>query len=173
LPNDHISSIVEPMLTKFYKYWEEVKVFAAVVDIFDPRSKMSYVKFKLRDKAKSQEVAAVEIENVLTALYSWYKQYITDSESKKQNQKSKNIDQQNDIICTSEVEDDNTQAFRQHLARTKGIGSTSAAHQLVSLIFTFKSTTLKFLQNQILTCLNGGKSTHFDSPPLAKWPEPP
>ncbi|PLW55066.1 hypothetical protein PCANC_02529 [Puccinia coronata f. sp. avenae] len=125
-PNDHISSIVEPMLTKFYKYWEEMKVFAAVVHVFDPRSKMSYVEFKLRDKAESQEVAAVEIENVRTALYSWYKQYITDSESEKQNQKSKNIDQNNDIICTGEVEDDDTQAFRQHLARTKGIGSTSA-----------------------------------------------
>ncbi|PLW48961.1 hypothetical protein PCANC_10670 [Puccinia coronata f. sp. avenae] len=126
LPNDHISSIVEPMLTKFYKYWEEMKVFAAVVHVFDPRSKMSYVEFKLQGKAKSQEVAAVEIENLRTALYSWYKQYITDYKSKKQNQKSKNIDQNNDIICTGEVEDDNTQEFRQHLARTKGIGSTSA-----------------------------------------------
>ncbi|PLW12652.1 hypothetical protein PCANC_04694 [Puccinia coronata f. sp. avenae] len=85
---------------------------------------MSYIEFKLQDKAKSQEVAAVEIENVHTALYSWYKQYITDS--KQQNQKSKNINQSNNIICTEEVKDDNTQAFRQHLARTKGFGSTSA-----------------------------------------------
>ena len=122
--NTHITQIVEPMLAKFYKYWQEMKLFAAIANVFDPRSKLSYIEFKLREKGEAPEIVAVDIENIQTALYSWYKEYVKASENEKPPASRK--EDAEDIICIGEAEDEDALAFRQHLARTKGIGSTSA-----------------------------------------------
>ncbi|KAA1132843.1 hypothetical protein PGTUg99_050281 [Puccinia graminis f. sp. tritici] len=112
--SSHIQKIVDPMLAKFHKYWEEMKVFAAIALVFDPRSKMSYIEFKLEDSPG-------EIENIRVALFSWYNEYITAYEKEKPPPPASEKATDNEIVC---VEDQDTIDFERHLAKTKGIGST-------------------------------------------------
>ncbi|KAA1105442.1 hypothetical protein PGT21_050144 [Puccinia graminis f. sp. tritici] len=125
----HIASIVEPMLSKFYKYWSDMKVFAAIALVFDPRSKLSYVEFKLRERAEDQEVATCEIENIRKALYSWYMEYVKAAEDAtiKPSVVSKKATN-NEIVCLDEDED--SILFKEHLAKTKGLGSSAPTVEL-------------------------------------------
>jgi len=61
--NDHIRQIVEPMQAKFEKYWNNMKSFAAVALVFDPRFKMQLFDFLLPQQLglEDAEVSVKEI----------------------------------------------------------------------------------------------------------------
>ena len=91
------------MLAKFYKYWQEMKLFSSIENVFDHCSKLFYIEFKLREKGEAPEIVAVGIENIQTALYSWYKEYVKASKHEKPPASRK--EDAEEIIRIGEAED--------------------------------------------------------------------
>ena len=74
--SEHIEivELVEPMEAKFDKYWDGMKQFASITQIFDPRYKTELMEFLLTDEL-GKNAAAQEIASTKKTLYSWFTSY--------------------------------------------------------------------------------------------------
>jgi hypothetical protein len=77
----HIVRMIDPMQTKFDKYWSKMKDFAAVNQVFDPRCKLERIQFILSDELGESQATA-QIKYIKDLLATWFNESI----SKKKNQ---------------------------------------------------------------------------------------
>ncbi|CAN6551187.1 unnamed protein product [Malus baccata var. baccata] len=69
-----IRTIVEEMLKKFHKYWDDMFLLMALTAVLDPRFKMKYVEF-VCSKVKG-DVADSQVAAVLGAIHKMFDQYV-------------------------------------------------------------------------------------------------
>ncbi|PLW27125.1 hypothetical protein PCANC_23225 [Puccinia coronata f. sp. avenae] len=120
-----IVELVEPMEAKFDKYWDGMKQFASITQIFDPLYKTKLMEFLLTDEL-GKNAAAQEIASTKKTLYSWFTSY---SKSKKTKDISTSHSVEGtEIKCLSK--DTNEYCFKRYLASKKSNQVVSATSEI-------------------------------------------
>ncbi|KNZ50091.1 putative signal peptide protein [Puccinia sorghi] len=91
----------------------------------------------VRNVLPTKKQKTIDIENIRTALYSWYKEYVKASNHEKQPSSRK--DDAEDIVCISEAEDEDSLAFRQHLLAQPPTNVMMSKTCFYTLLFFFSS----------------------------------
>ncbi|PLW29096.1 hypothetical protein PCASD_19757 [Puccinia coronata f. sp. avenae] len=120
-----IVELVEPMEAKFDKYWDSMKQFALITQIFDPRYKTELMEFLLTDELGKNAVAQ-EIASTKKTLYSWFTSY--SKSKKKKDVSTAHSAEGTEIECLSK--DTNDYCFKRYLAGKKSNQVVSATSEI-------------------------------------------
>ena len=67
-----IIDIVQPMLTKFDKYWGKMELFSSISLVFDPQHKLELIEFMCSPNSSSAQSTTIQPPKIKESLYQCY-----------------------------------------------------------------------------------------------------
>jgi hypothetical protein len=125
----HIANMIEPMQNKFNKYWSQMKDFAAINQVFDPRYKLDRIEFILSEEL-GQSQASTSINKIKDLLTTWFNNVITKKNKSLAQTTSTPIPEETNLANKLTSLDDDNKRYEQYLKQRKATQSVSTTAEL-------------------------------------------